>query len=289
MSAPIIAFAVIGGFLSKALAREDAYQHLKVFEDVVQLILNNYVETVEPDRVMKGAMRGLSEGLDADSSYLTPAQVKEFDAGDAAGKAAGDVGLQLTRQYYLRVIAARDGSPAHAAGIRSGDFVRAIGGKPTREMSVFEGARLLRGAPGTKVTLTILRGSATEPHDVTLTRTRSEAPAVISRALPGGVGYIRMAAFDAAAADSIRKQVTALRGAGAQAVVIDVRNNAEGDLANGLAAARVFVESGTLAIREMKGGKREPVEAAAMTAPGGKDTKTLAATAVVVLVDNGTA
>ncbi|MBI4475836.1 MAG: S41 family peptidase [Acidobacteria bacterium] len=98
-----------------------------------------------------------------------------------------------------------------------------------------------------------------------------------------------MAAFDAAAADSIRKQVTALRGAGAQAVVIDVRNNAEGDLANGLAAARVFVESGTLAIREMKGGKREPVEAAAMTAPGGKDTKTLAATAVVVLVDNGTA
>lgn len=289
VSAPIIAFAVIGGFLTKALAREDAYQHLRVFEDVVQLILNNYVEPVEPDRVMKGAMRGLAEGLDPDSAYLTAVQVKEFEAGDAALKAAGEVGLQLTRQYYLRVIAARDGSAAQAAGIRPGDYVRAIDGRPTREMSVFEGTRLLRGAPGTKITLTILRGSATEPHDVALTRVKSDGPPVTGRAMPNGIGYVRIAAFEITAAESVRKQAQTLRGGGARALVVDVRNCAEGELANGLAVARLFVGTGTLAIREMRGGQREPVEASATPASREwKDSTEPGALPVAVLVDNGT-
>jgi carboxyl-terminal processing protease len=292
VSAPIIAFAVIGGFLSKALAREDAYQHLRIFEDVVQLILNNYVEPVEADRVMKGAMRGLAEGLDPDSAYLTAAQVKEFEAGDAALKAAGEVGIQLTRQYYLRVIAARDGSPAQAAGIRPRDYVRAIDGKPTREMSVFEGTRLLRGAPGTKVTLTILRGSATEPHDVALSRLKSEGPSVTGRAMANGIGYVRIAAFEATAAESVRKQAQTLRGGGARALIVDVRNCAEGDLANGLAVARLFVGTGTLAVRELRGGQREPVAASA-TPPNPasnqkKDSTEPVALPVAVLVDNGT-
>ncbi|MBI1874304.1 MAG: PDZ domain-containing protein [Acidobacteria bacterium] len=286
VSAPIIAFAVVGGFLSKALARENAYQHLRVFEDVVQLILNNYVEPVEPDRVMKGAMRGLAEGLDPDSAYLTAAQVKELESGDAVFKAAGEVGIQLTRQYYLRVIATRDGSPAQVAGIRPGDYVRAIDGRPTREMSVFEGTRLLHGASGTKVTLTILRGSATEPHDVALSRVKSDGPPVTARAMPNGVGYVRIAAFDGTAAESVRKQAQALHRGGTRALVVDVRNCAEGELANGLAVARLFVGAGTLAIREMKGGQREPVEAANQKdAKGGTEP---IAMPLAVLVDNGT-
>lgn len=292
VSAPIIAFAVIGGFLSKALAREDAYQHLRVFEDVVQLILNNYVERVEPDRVMTGAMRGLAEGLDPDSAYLTASQVKEFEAGDAAFKAAGEVGIQLTRQYYLRVIAARDGSPAQAAGIRPGDYVRAIDGKPTREMSVFEGMRLLRGAPGTKVTVTILRGSATEPHDVALSRVKAEGPAVTGRALANGIGYVRIAVFDATAAGAVWKQAQSLRGGGATALVVDVRNCADGELANGLAVARLFVGTGTLAIREMRGGQREPVDASdsqdSQSGKDSRDAKEPVALPLAVLVDNGT-
>ncbi len=80
VSAPVIAFVVIGGFLGKAVARDDAYQHLRVFEDVVSLIVNNYVEDVDVDRVMHGAMRGLAEGLDADSAYLTPEEVRQIRA-----------------------------------------------------------------------------------------------------------------------------------------------------------------------------------------------------------------
>jgi len=115
-----------------------------VFDDVFSLTTGNYVEEVDVDRLMHGAMHGLADALDADSAYLTAEQVKLMQSGAPAGPA--DVGLDLTRQYYLRVVAARDGSPAARAGLQPGDFVRAIGTTPTREMSVWEGMRLLRGA-----------------------------------------------------------------------------------------------------------------------------------------------
>ena len=117
---------------------------------------------------MRGAMHGLADGLDPDSAYLTADQVKQVESG--APLPPGDVGLDLTRQYYLRVIAARDGSPAAKAGLRTGDYIRAINDTPTREMSVLEGMRALRGAPGTKVSLTVIRGNAADPHVVELTR-----------------------------------------------------------------------------------------------------------------------
>src|ERR1044071_522924 len=97
ISVPVIAFAIVGGFLGKVMAREDTYQHLKIFDDVVGLITSSYVEEVNVDRVMRGAMRGLADGLDADSAYLTSAEVTEVEA--HAALPAGGVGLELTRQY----------------------------------------------------------------------------------------------------------------------------------------------------------------------------------------------
>src|SRR5881396_1447873 len=168
ISAPVIAFAIVGGFLGRVMAREDTYQHLKIFDDVVSLISSNYVEEADIDKVMRGAMRGLADGLDPDSAYLTVAEVKQVESGVALPP--GGVGLELTRQYYLRVIAARDNSPAAKAGLRTGDYLRAIGDMPTREMSVREGMRRLRGATGTKISLTIIRGNAADPHVVDLVR-----------------------------------------------------------------------------------------------------------------------
>src|SRR3954465_13548784 len=192
ISAPVIAFAVIGGFLGRVMAREDTFQHLKPFDDVVNFISSNYVEPVDISKVMQGAMRGLADGLDSDSAYLTPAQVKDVESQKALP--AGDLGLELTRQYYLRVIAARDGSPAAKAGLRTGDYLRAIDDKPTREMSVWEGMRALRGAPGSHVTLSILGGSAADPHPVELIRAPMPASEVHSHMAAAGVGYVRIAA-----------------------------------------------------------------------------------------------
>ena len=114
VSIPVIAFVVVGGYLGQALAKDDTYQHLRVFEDVVSLVLNNYVEEVDVSDAMKGAMKGLADGLDPESAFLTPELARTVQANDSA--ALADVGLSVTRQYYLRVVAARDDSPAARAG-----------------------------------------------------------------------------------------------------------------------------------------------------------------------------
>ena len=278
VSTPVIAFAIIGGFLGQAMARDDTYQHLRVFEDVISLVLNNYVEEVDVNRAMKGAMTGLADGLDADSAYLTPAMVKTLESNESPGPA--DVGLELTRQYYLRVVSARDGSPAAKAGMRTGDYVRAIDGRATRDMSAYEGNRLLHGAPGTKVSLLVIRGNAADPHEMELVRERRVGADVTSRMADASTGYVRILDFSKQTPALLKQHVDTLAKGGAQRFVVDVRGAARGDLDEGIAAARVFVKAGTLAVRQSKDNEREVVAAqasdGAVSAP------------VVLLTDAGT-
>lgn len=279
ISAPVIAFAIVGGFLGKVMAGQDApYQHLKIFDDVVTMISSQYVEEVNIDKVMSGAMHGLADGLDPDSAYLTPAQVKQVEAGTPLPPAG--VGLELTRQYYLRVIAARDNSPAAKAGLRTGDYIRAINDLPTREMSVWEGMRMLRGAAGTKVTVTVIRGNAADPHVVELVR-QAEPPSVVTgRVAAPGVGYIRIAGISKETAEQVKTHAADAVKNGATKLIVDVRRVSNGSPEDGLAVARLFVAKGTLAMRETKSGPRETIA----SAPG-DGSITLPA---VVLIDTGT-
>jgi len=259
ISAPVLTVVLLGGVLSKAIAREDTYQHLKIFDDVVSLISNNYVEKVDVDKVMAGAMHGLAESLDPDSAFLDPNQVKQFES--TAPLPAGDVGIDFTRQAYLRILAARDGSPAAKAGLITGDYVRLIDDKPTREMSVFEGVRALRGAIGSKVSLTIIRDNPNDPHVVELVREAIPSTDVTGRVASPGVGYVRIAAVGPRTADQVKTQVADLTKAGAASLIVDVRRSSGGSLDGGLALARLFVKSGTLAIKETKGAERQTVTA----------------------------
>ena len=209
ISTPVILLVVVGGVLSRAMGREESYGPMKTFDEVVTLILNNYVESVEPDRIMHGAMRGLAEGLDADSAWLTPEETTSVLGKTADPK--GGIGVELTRQYWLRVIAAREGSPAAKAGLRTGDFIRAIDDQPTREMSAWTGARLLRGAPGSKVKLTIIRGNAAETHVVELAREADTIPEVTSRIVKPGVGLLRIASFTDHTAADVKQAVATLK------------------------------------------------------------------------------
>lgn len=269
ISTPIIAFAFIGGYLGQALAKDDTYQHLRVFEDVVSLVINNYVEPVDVREAMKGAMRGLADNLDPDSAFLTPDLVRTREANDPGG--AAEVGLDVTRQYYLRVVSARDGSPAAKAGIRPGDFIRAIDNRPTRDMSAYEGGRLLRGAPGSKVSLLVIRGNAADPHVVDLVRERVAGPEVTTRMADGTTGYIRVLQFSSESATRIKQAIDGLAKTGATRYVIDLRGTSRGDLDEGIAAARLFVKSGTLGVRLGRADRKEPIAGqpsdGAVTAP----------------------
>ncbi len=278
ISAPVIAFAIVGGFLGKVAARQDTYPHLRVFYDVVNLITDRYVEKTDIDKVMTGAMHGLADSLDPDSTFLSADLVKQIEAN--AAQPAGDLGIDLTRQYWLRVIATRDGSPAAKAGLRTGDYVRVIGDTATREMSVFEGMRRLRGAPGTKVSLTIIRGSANDPHVIELTREAVPTVDVSSRMAAPGVGYLRVAAFTARTAAQARAGITELARSGATSLIVDARRTSGGSNDAGLALARLFVANGTLAKHQVRDG--EP-QAIATSAGDGSVTMP-----VQLLVDNGT-
>src|SRR5688572_26655299 len=279
LSTLIMVFAFVGGYLGQAVAKDDTYQHLRVFEDVVSLVLNNYVETVDVRQAMRGAMKGLADSLDPESAFLTPDLVKSLESNDTGGPA--EVGVDLTRQYYLRVVATRDGSPAAKAGIRPGDFIRAIDSRPTRDMSAFEGARLLRGAAGSKVSLLVIRGNAADPHVVDLVRERVTAPEITSRMAEATTGYVRIAEFSTESLARLKQATDALAKTGAARYIIDLRGTSRGDLDDGVAAARLFVKDGPIAVRLTKGDMREPIIGqagdGAVTAP------------VVLMIDVGTA
>ena len=259
ISTPVVAFAIIGGVLSKATAREDTYPQLRIFADVVDKITGDYVDKVNVDKVMTGAMHGLADSLDPDSAYLPPDQVKQIESN--VPLPAGDVGVDLTRQYYLRVIATRDGSPADKAGLRTGDYVRIIGDMPTREMSVYEGMHRLRGAPGTKIKLTIIRGSTSDPHVVELTREAIPATDVTSKIAAPGVGYLRIAAVGPRTVDQAKARIADLVKGGASKLIVDVRRASGGSLDGGIALAKLFIPSGTLTIKETRGADKETIAA----------------------------
>jgi carboxyl-terminal processing protease len=277
ISTPIIVFVLVGGYLGQAMAKDDTYQHLRVFDDVVTHVVNNYVEEVDLKQAMRGAMRGLAEALDADSAFLTPDLVRTVESNSSAGPA--DVGIELVRQYYLRVVSAREGSPAAKAGLRTGDFIRAIDNKPTRDMSAYEGARLLRGAAGSKVALLVFRGNAADPHEIALVRERIGGPELNSRMANPTTGYIHIIDFTKESPARIKQAFEALAKTGATRYIIDLRGTARGDLDEGVAAARLFVRAGILTVKQTKAG-RDVVSAqvadAVITAP------------VELLVDQGT-
>jgi carboxyl-terminal processing protease len=283
ISTPLVFLVGVGGLLgAQASGRQQrSFAELQTFSEVLQYVLAAYVEEVDSDRIMDGAMRGLADSLDASSAFLTAPEVRAVVANEAPP--AGDVGLIVSRQFgYLRVLGVREGSPAARARLRPGDFIRVIDDTPARDLSAFAGMRRLRGAPGSKVTLVVFRSSAADPHTVPLVREVIKEERVTARRLPGGEGYVRVASFTTETAADLRKQIASLDKAAAAGLVIDLRGTADGTPADGAQAARLFLKAGTtVATRATRGDERTVTKAEA-----GDGTLTMP---VVVLVSSGTA
>ena len=253
-TAPLLAYTLLGGLLGRVAAQDEVYRHLRIFEDVVSLVTSNYVEEVEPSSIVHGAIWGMVEGLDPESSYLTEDEVQLYDE----PVAGSGVGFELTRRYYVQVVAAREGSPAARAGLAPGDYLREIDGESTRVMSTVRANTLLHGAAGSTVNLSIIRENAAEPIDVSLTRGDAKSANITSRIVTPGVGYLRIAEFDDTTAGTIRSSASALEAQGATRFLIDLRSTATGNFDAGLAGAELFIDTETLAIRETAAGQ-EPI------------------------------
>ena len=286
LSTPLVLFIVVGGLLGAAPREpQQILPEAQPFRDVLSLVINAYVEPANIDKIMDGAMRGLIDSLDSASAFLTPPEVRALEAKGAAPLA--DVGLTVTRQFNLRIVGVRDGSPAARAGLQTGDLIRMIDGQPTRDVSSVAGTRLLRGAPGSKVTLVVVRDNFADPHEFTLVRTAPSPPDLVTSkvisgtTVAGSEAQVRVVSFGAGTAGSLTKVFAQLQKDGAKGAVIDLRGTSDGTPEDGIAAARLFLKTGTISIRAGRGKEKTTI-----TAGAGDGAITMP---VALLISNGTA
>jgi carboxyl-terminal processing protease len=247
LSAGLIALIVAGAMMGKAVAVEGTYSYLKLFNEALYLIVNNYVQPVQVESLMEGAYRGMLETLDPSNEYLSARDFQRAARGESGGPA--DVGLTLSkRRGYIAVISVLGGSPAAQAGMGSGTFLISIDGISTRSMGVWRATQALRGKPGTKVTATI---SAPPEAGLrrTVTLTRALLPPAVPVALLDGpdLGVARVAGVQEGDARRLEQTIAGLRRRGASRLLLDLRGcSSTTALAEGIGMASLFVRDGTI-------------------------------------------
>src|SRR3989454_725660 len=251
----IIAFyAIVGSFMSKSgqvVARGSQYGQLQIFDEVLSHIIRDYVDQPDLEKVRIGSLRGLAEGLDPYSAYLTPEQVKQYDP--KANRA--ETGLLLSKVGgYAYTVAVLKGSPAEQAGIRSGDFIEYVGKVPSRDLSLYDIEQLLSGQPGSSADVRILHQG--QSRKVSLSRAKLAQPAIEARIEEPVVGYIKITTLATGKSAEVKTALSDLVSKGAQKIVLDLRGTANGKVQEGVAVANLFVGSGTLA-RVLGKGEKE--------------------------------
>jgi carboxyl-terminal processing protease len=278
VSTALTAYIALGVLLGRVLG-DTTYSQLSVFNEVVRLVLEAYVEPVNIDKAMAGANLGLTEALDGDSAYLTPEDFAAYLKGPDA--AAADIGVVLTRRFgFLMVVSTRPGSPAEKAGLETGDIIKTIDGRHSRTIPVPVGDRLLQGAPGSEVRLELLRARH-DPREVAVVRERLTPAEPERRQLDDGTGYLHVREFSPDTAENIRGQLEMLRRDGASRLVLDLRGAAYGAEQDAVGVAEAFLKGGVVA---QLGGRREAERT--LTAAAQRNAWDLP---LAVLVDNGTA
>ena len=251
LSAFIAIYAIVGGMLSnsnsplmQAIASPGPYQQLRIFQEVVQHIVSEYVEKPDIEKIRIGALRGLTEGLDPYSAYLLPPQVKEYEQHHGNGDVTGIVLGQL--QGFAYVIATVPGSPAEKAGIHAGDFIEYVDGHATPDLSLYDVRSLLLGTAGSSTELSIFRGGQRLSEKFKITRGTIAIPAPETRALESQIGYIKVPILSQGKASEVQAAVRDAIKRGAQHIVLDLRGSAGGQLKEGVAVANLFLKSGTI-------------------------------------------
>jgi carboxyl-terminal processing protease len=224
-----------------------AYTKLKLFGDVLSVVQNSYVEEVNADNLIKGAINGMIQTLDPHSSYLTPDMLKQVEV-ETKG-VFGGLGIEIgMKDGFLTVIAPIEDTPAARAGLQAGDRIVRIENESTKSLNVMDAVKRLRGEPGTKVTITIVREPFTESKSYTITRDIIKIRSVRSKYLGDGIGYVRLAQFQQ---DSHAEVDRAIQGflkekGGLKGLVLDLRNNPGGLLDQAVKIADEFIDSGLI-------------------------------------------
>ena len=277
----VLLFVVVGSFGGvHASSNDGSYRQMQVYSEVLSRVQSEYVEDPNIPKVTDGALHGLVESLDANSSYLTAAAYKAYKAHKS--EARGEIGATVSKRFgYADVVSVLPGSPAEKAGIEDTDIFESIEGQSTRDMSLPEIRAALSGTPGSTVNVSVVRARRAEPQKMSIARDVITVPPVSDKMLEDGIGYVKVDALTKGKAQEIAAKIKALEKSGAKKLVLDLRNTSDGEQSEGIATANLFLNHGTITYLQ---GQKFPREAF-----NADPAKAVTSLPVAVLVNKGTA
>ncbi|MGA8223915.1 MAG: S41 family peptidase [Candidatus Acidiferrales bacterium] len=272
---------VLKGYASRRSSDDKSFHALTVYTDVLDRIQTQYVDEPNMRLVTNGALHGLLDSLDPESSYLSPLEYKDYKEKSARGW-KGEAGMVLTRRFgYIGVIDVLPDGPAQKAGLRVSDVLEKIAGFTTNQMGIDQAQLLLAGEPGAVVKLSVIRRGKAEPQEMEVTLARLAAPKLLEDKLQGDIAYLRVQGFAPGMTKQIRDKLIEFEHRGAQKLILDLRDCGTGDDQEGISAAQLFLASGTIAT--LKGQTITPVVYSADA------SKVVWSQPMSVLIGNGTA
>jgi carboxyl-terminal processing protease len=244
----ILTLSLGGGVASKGNDTAATYENLRLFTEVLSIVQSQYVDEVPPKDIIYNAIKGTLRGLDPHSSFLDPDMYREMQV-ETSGSFGG-LGIEITlRDDVLTVVAPIEGTPAYRAGIQPGDRILKIEGLSTKDMQLTDAVKRMRGKPGSKITVTIVREGWTEPKDFLITREQIRVQSVKSNPLEPGIEYIRLRQFQEQTSNDLETALEKYAKDGKiQGLVLDLRNNPGGLLTSAVEVTEKFLEPGKLVV-----------------------------------------
>ncbi|MDD5194897.1 MAG: S41 family peptidase [Candidatus Omnitrophica bacterium] len=263
--------------------KEEVYKELDIFAEALAVIDKKYTEEKKPQELIYGALTGLLASLDSYSEFLTPEEYKDLLI-ETEGRFGG-VGLEITlKDGLLTVVSPLEDTPASHAGIKPGDVVVKIDGQLTKNITLHEAVKKMRGAPGTSVTLTILREKNKKVEDITLIRGIIKIKDITrAQLLEEGIGYIKIAEFREKTSKDLAAALLTLKQAGLRGLILDVRNNPGGLLDSAVEVASLFLDEGKVIVSTRSRGEKEEIYR------GAKDAQKYLDIPIAVLISKGSA
>jgi carboxyl-terminal processing protease len=225
----------------------EAYENLKILTEVLSYVEANYVQEIEAEKLIHGAIRGMLRTLDSHSSYMPPDVYREMQV-ETEGHFGG-LGIEITiRDDVLTVVSPIEGTPAYRAGLLPADKIITVDGESTKDMSLIDAVKKMRGPADTAVTIGIMREGFSEPKDFILTRAIIHIKSVSWKELPERIGYVRLRSFHKTTTEELEEALQDLEERHIGSLVLDLRNNPGGLLEQAIAVTDEFIEGGKLIV-----------------------------------------
>lgn len=228
------------------------YEDLRTFTEIFGRIKRDYVEPVTDKKLLEDAIRGMLSGLDPHSAYLVPEEYQELKEGTTGQ--FGGLGIEVTMENgFIKVVSPIDDTPAQRAGIKTGDLIIRLDDQPVKGMSLADAVKTMRGEPGTKIELTVVREGADAPLKLTLVRAVIKVQSVKSRILEKNYGYVRISSFQSGTGESLKENLASLKkenGEKLKGLILDLRNNPGGVLNAAVDVSDAFLKSGLIVYTE---------------------------------------